>query len=113
MNLMSSLFLFSQYSHVHGILFLNISKHHAFQKSLKTSRKILEVVFYDTTEKHGCVILMSVMCVHMYVCVGFGVFQKSRGEQRVDEHHLPAKQSISPSHRPHHTSQTHPSLLTQ
>lgn len=44
----------------------------------------------------------------------FGGFTVTRGgERRVDERRLTAKQSISPSHRPHHTSQTHPSLLTQ
>lgn len=48
------------------------------------------------------------------VCVCFGGFQKRRGgKQRVDERRLAAKQSISPSHRPRHTSQTRPSLLTQ
>lgn len=56
------------------------------------------------------------LCGCMYTLFAAGTLrfpETRRGEQQVDEHRLLAKQSISPSHRPHHTSQTHPSLLTQ
>ena len=64
----------------------------------------------------ACVCVCVCVCVNGYCMFGacFWRFPETRGgEQRVDERRLTAKQSISPSHRPLHTSQTHPSLLTQ
>lgn len=61
-----------------------------------------------------CVCELKNMCKYMCSVRAFSGFQKPEEEGRgVDERRLPAKQSISPSHRLHHTSQTHPSLLTR